>query len=136
MTQFRVIVISVICFIVVSVANHVIITKSRPSNDHWSSSGDRSHDIPQNNFETSKTLTKDQHINTFWWPSPEEYGGILGKIHDFQNPSDCSASSTKFFVWRSKSDNENDTRGLTAWAHAASSHLLHALTDADQPEAG
>lgn len=27
---------------------------------------------------------------------------------------------------------QDDTRGLTAWAHAATSHLLHALTDGDQ----
>mmetsp|Transcript_5308 Transcript_5308/g.9887 ORF Transcript_5308/g.9887 Transcript_5308/m.9887 type:complete len:455 (+) Transcript_5308:193-1557(+) len=131
LTQFRMIVVSVTCATLVSVVNNIIMP-----NDRLSSSGNRSHDTPQKYPKTSKKLTKDQHINTFWWPSPEEYGGILGKIHDFQNPSDCSAASAKFFVWRSKSDNENDTRGLTAWAHAASSHMLHALTDADQPEAG
>ena len=29
-------------------------------------------------------------------------------------------------------NNEVDTRGLTAWAHAGASHLLHALTDGDK----
>jgi len=49
-----------------------------------------------------------------------------------QNPADCSAPSTKFLVWRSMENNEKDTRGLTAWGHAGSSHLLHALTDGDE----
>ena len=79
-------------------------------------------------------LVKANSINSYWWPSAEEGGGLLGKIHATQNPSDCSSASTKFFVWRSRpgKENERDTRGLTAWAHAGSSHMLHAFTDGDE----
>jgi hypothetical protein len=77
-------------------------------------------------------LVKANSINSYWWPSAESGGGLLGRIHAAQNPSDCTSPSTKYFVWRSMKDNENDTRGLTAWAHAGVSHLFHALTDGDE----
>ena len=81
---------------------------------------------------SSPLLVKANSINSYWWPSAEDGGGILGRIHSMQNPSDCTSPSTKFFVWRSLAKNEKDTRGLTAWAHAAMSNLLHAFTDGDQ----
>lgn len=56
----------------------------------------------------------------------------MAKIYNVQHPADCSSPSTKFFVLRSLMKNDRDTRGLTAFAHAASSHLLHALTDGDK----
>eukprot|EP00569_Conticribra_weissflogii_P019794 CAMPEP_0171434572 /NCGR_PEP_ID=MMETSP0881-20121228/9804_1 /TAXON_ID=67004 /ORGANISM="Thalassiosira weissflogii, Strain CCMP1336" /LENGTH=82 /DNA_ID=CAMNT_0011955319 /DNA_START=184 /DNA_END=429 /DNA_ORIENTATION=- len=62
LTQFRMIVISVTCATLLSVVNNIIMP-----NDRLSSSGNRSHDIPQIYPKTSKKLTKDQHINTFWW---------------------------------------------------------------------
>jgi len=80
----------------------------------------------------SQMLVKVNSVNSYWWPSAEESGGLLGKIHAAQNPADCSSQSTKFFVWRSRLDNEKDTRGLTAWAHAGASHMVHAFTDGDQ----
>jgi hypothetical protein len=76
--------------------------------------------------------SKSQSISSYWWPSAEENGGLLGRLSALQNPADCSSPSTRFFVWRSKMKYQDDTRGLTAWAHAATSHLLHALTDGDQ----
>jgi len=76
-------------------------------------------------------LVKAKSIDSYWWPSAEEGGGMLGKIRASQNPADCSSQSTKFFVWRSIRDSERDTRGLSAFAHAGSSHLIHALTDGD-----
>ncbi len=80
----------------------------------------------------SPLLVKANSINSYWWPSAEETGGILGKIQLMQNPPDCTSPSTKFFVWRSLDKNKKDTRGLTAWAHAGMSNLLHAFTDGDQ----
>eukprot|EP00956_Cyclotella_meneghiniana_P007826 scaffold10442_cov22-Cyclotella_meneghiniana.AAC.1 len=35
-------------------------------------------------------------------------------------------------IWRSRLEPELDNRGLTAWAHTATWHMLHALTDGDQ----
>jgi len=68
-------------------------------------------------------------ITSYWWPRVED-GGLLGRIHAMQNPADCSSS--KFFVWQSMTNNEKDTRGLTAWGHTGAQHLLHALTNGDQ----
>eukprot|EP00584_Thalassiosira_punctigera_P023602 CAMPEP_0172574408 /NCGR_PEP_ID=MMETSP1067-20121228/136689_1 /TAXON_ID=265564 ORGANISM="Thalassiosira punctigera, Strain Tpunct2005C2" /NCGR_SAMPLE_ID=MMETSP1067 /ASSEMBLY_ACC=CAM_ASM_000444 /LENGTH=461 /DNA_ID=CAMNT_0013367037 /DNA_START=152 /DNA_END=1537 /DNA_ORIENTATION=+ len=73
-------------------------------------------------------------VSSYWWPSAEDGGGLLGKMNLVQNPSDCSSPSTKFLVWRSMRKNEGDTRGLTAWGHAGASHLLHALTSGDKFE--
>ncbi|KAL7539857.1 hypothetical protein ACHAXR_009672 [Thalassiosira sp. AJA248-18] len=86
-------------------------------------------DVSPSISSSSPLLIKANSINSYWWPSAQDGGGLLGKIYQAQNPTDCSSS--KFFVWRSKKDNAHDTRGLTAWAHAASGHLLHALTDGD-----
>ena len=72
---------------------------------------------------------KANSINSYWWPSTES-GGLLGKMYAKQNPVDCTAA--KYLVWRSLPNNENDTRGLTAWAHSGTYHLLHSLTDGDQ----
>ena len=80
----------------------------------------------------SPVQQKVNSINSFWWPSPEINGGLLGKIYHAQHPPDCASPSTKFLVWQSRPESENDTRGLTAWAHAGSSNLLHAFTDADK----
>mmetsp|Transcript_32001 Transcript_32001/g.69130 ORF Transcript_32001/g.69130 Transcript_32001/m.69130 type:complete len:418 (+) Transcript_32001:160-1413(+) len=73
-------------------------------------------------------------VTAYWWPSAEDGGGLIGKIHAIQNPDDCASSTTKFLVWQSMKNNEKDTRGLTAWGHAGSTHLLHALSDGDQLE--
>lgn len=80
---------------------------------------------------SSPLLEKANSINSYWWPSVKD-GGLLGKIYATQHPLDCSSPSTKFFVWRSSPQNEKDTRGLTAWAHSGTYHLLHAFTDGDQ----
>lgn len=120
--------------------NHLLITKLFATNTdvearlrkinkevdypHQPSSSEHTHPL-------SALLAKASSINSYWWPSAEEGGGMLGKIHASQNPADCSSRSTKFFVWRSRKDSAADTRGLTAFAHAGSSHLLHALTDGD-----
>ena len=80
---------------------------------------------------TSSLLRKANSLTRYWWPSPDD-GGIIAKLHKAQNPTNCSSPSTKFFVLRSLQKNEKDTRGLTAWAHSGSSHLLHALTDGDK----
>jgi len=80
---------------------------------------------------SSPLLTKAMSINSYWWPSTQSGGSLLGKIYKKQNPPDCSSLSTRYFVWLSKPSSEKDSRGLTAWAHAGSSHLLHALTDGD-----
>ncbi|KAL7531851.1 hypothetical protein ACHAWF_003945 [Thalassiosira exigua] len=69
-------------------------------------------------------------VASYWWPAASD-GGLIGKIHAVQNPSDCAKPSSRFLVWRSMRRNQQDTRGLTAWAHAGSSHLLHALTDGE-----
>jgi hypothetical protein len=82
---------------------------------------------------SSRLLQKSSSLTSYWWPSQDD-GGLLAKIYKVQHPADCSSPSTKFFVWRSLVENERDTRGLTAWAHAGSSHLLHALTDGDKFE--
>ena len=76
---------------------------------------------------SSPLLIKANSINSYWWPSAEEGGGLLGKIHAAQNPADCSSPSTKFFVWRSKQDNEKDTRGLTAWVSTFHSRITDYL---------
>ncbi|KAL3791861.1 hypothetical protein ACHAW5_002912 [Stephanodiscus triporus] len=92
---------------------------------------------PSSAASSSPLLVKANSIDSYWWPSAEHGGGLLGRIHASQNPADCSSPDTKFFVWRSMKDNENDTRGLTAWAHAGTLHLFHALTDGDgYPEHG
>ena len=79
--------------------------------------------------ESSPLLIKANSVNSYWWPSTES-GGLLGKMYAKQNPVDCAAA--KYLVWRSLPNNENDTRGLTAWAHSGTYHLLHSLTDGDQ----
>jgi hypothetical protein len=70
-------------------------------------------------------------VTSYYWPSKKD-GGLLRKIHSIQHPNDCLSPNTKFLVWQAMVNPEKDTRGLTAWAHAASSHLLHALNDGDQ----
>mmetsp|Transcript_10545 Transcript_10545/g.18951 ORF Transcript_10545/g.18951 Transcript_10545/m.18951 type:complete len:124 (+) Transcript_10545:107-478(+) len=54
-------------------------------------------------------------VTSYWWPSAEDGGGLIGKIRAIQNPEDCASSTTKFLVWQSLKNNEKDTRGLTAW---------------------
>ena len=100
---------------------HKLQPSSHSSSSHSSSSS----------YSNNPLLAKANSINSYWWPSSTSGGGLLGKIHAMQNPSDCKSSKTKFFVWRSLRNNEDDTRGLTAWAHAGISHLFHALTDGD-----
>ena len=73
---------------------------------------------------------KANSINSYWWPSTDG-GGLLGAIYRKQHPADCTSPSTKYFVWRSRPENEKDTRGLTAWAHSGMSHLLQSFTDGD-----
>ncbi|KAL7548611.1 hypothetical protein ACHAWF_011885 [Thalassiosira exigua] len=99
----------------------------QPSSVESPSSASSSAAVP-----SSPLLLKAQSINSYWWPSAESSGGLLGKIHAAQNPTNCSARATRYFVWRSRRDSARDTRGLTAWAHAGASHLVHALTDGDQ----
>lgn len=81
--------------------------------------------------QSSQLLVKANSINSYWWPSAEHDGGLLGQIYTSQNPIDCSSNQTKFFIWQSLRNNQEDTRGLTAFAHAGISHLFHALTDGD-----
>ena len=81
--------------------------------------------------QSSQLLVKANSINSYWWPSAEHDGGLLGRIYASQNPIDCSSNQTKFFIWQSLRNNQEDTRGLTAFAHAGISHLFHALTDGD-----
>jgi hypothetical protein len=71
--------------------------------------------------QTPEYQQKALSINSFYWPSL--HSGLLGKLHAAQNPIDCNAA--KYFVWRSRIKHEEDTRGLTAWGHAAKSHLMH-----------
>ena len=86
-------------------------------------SGQSANPITTPNNKQSTNIQKATSINSYWWPSPTS--GLLGKLYSAQNPSDCSADSTKFFVWRSRIGYEKDTRGLTAWGHACKSHLMH-----------
>lgn len=76
-----------------------------------------------NPVSNSTHIIKSSSINSFWWPSI--HSGLLGKLYRAQNPTDCDAPGTKYFVWRSRKNHEEDTRGLTAWGHAAKSHLMH-----------
>ncbi|KAL3822393.1 hypothetical protein ACHAXA_010871 [Cyclostephanos tholiformis] len=96
-----------------------------------SSSSSSSYSSSSSSSTSNPLLIKALSINSYWWPSAEVGGGLLGRIRSLQNPPDCKSQSTKFFVWRSLRDNEADTRGLSAWAHAGTSHLFHALTDGD-----
>ncbi|KAL9189901.1 hypothetical protein ACHAXT_009576 [Thalassiosira profunda] len=101
------------------------------SDDADSEDDDDTDDEASSDSQLSPLQRKANSINSYWWPSVKDGGGLLTKIYNAQHPSDCASPSTKFLVWRSKKDNEHDTRGLTAWAHAFTSHLLHALTDGD-----
>jgi hypothetical protein len=80
---------------------------------------------PQPNSETklSAYQVKASSINSFWWPSLDS--GLLSKISHFQNPPDCSSPDAKFFVWRSLPKSHDDTRGLSAFGHTATWHLVH-----------
>ena len=100
-----------------------------------SSSSSSSAPIIKSSSQSSQLLVKANSINSYWWPSAEHDGGLLGRIHASQNPLDCSSNQTKFFIWQSLRNNEEDTRGLTAFAHAGISHLFHALTDGDAYDA-
>ena len=93
---------------------------------------------PSQPVYVSPMLKKAQSINSYWWPDAKTDGGLLGKIYRSQHPpaEKCSSKETKFFVWRSLKNNENDTRGLTAWAHAFYSNLMQALSDGDKFEKG
>lgn len=82
-----------------------------------------------NRISNAKKLTS----TSFYWPSIND-GGLLRKIHQVQNPIDCSSPNTKFLVWQSMRDHEKDTRGLTAWGHSGASQMLHAFTDGDEYE--
>ena len=84
----------------------------------------------QQNKHVPPLVTKANSINSYWWPSIES-GGLLGKIYLKQHPKDCASPSTKYLFWRSRQDNEKDTRGLTAWGHAGASNLLDAFTNGD-----
>jgi hypothetical protein len=98
--------------------------KSRDMNIALPQQEKQSIDTPQSQNNTlPEYQIKASSINSYWWPSL--HSGLLGKLNAAQNPSDCSAETTKYFVWRSRSNNQNDTRGLTAWGHAAKSHLIH-----------
>lgn len=112
--------------VAIPIFNYVIMSKSLSFGN-----GDPPPSQPE---YVSPMLKKAQSINSYWWPDPKTDGGLLGKIYRSQHPpvEECSSKSTKFFIWRSLRDNENDTRGLTAWAHAFYSHLMHALSDGDQ----
>ncbi|KAL7483297.1 hypothetical protein ACHAW6_008951 [Cyclotella cf. meneghiniana] len=74
---------------------------------------------------------KHSHIASYWWPSPEASGGFLAAIHRAQHTDDCSSKRTKYFVLRSLRKNEDDNRGLSAWASVTMHHMLHAFTDGD-----
>ena len=70
------------------------------------------------------SATWSRSVNSFWWPSVQS-SGLLAKLSTLQNPSDCSSPQTKFMIWRSGPEPALDNRGLTAWAHTATWHMLH-----------
>eukprot|EP00956_Cyclotella_meneghiniana_P041434 scaffold226965_cov20-Cyclotella_meneghiniana.AAC.1 len=72
----------------------------------------------------SATSTWSRSVNSFWWPSHKS-SGLLAKLSALQNPSDCSSPQTKYLIWRSGPEPALDNRGLTAWAHTATWHMLH-----------
>ena len=121
--------------ILITLANYLSIAKYISSHKNGNLTADNSNNNSKNNnnLPSSRILQKANSLTSYWWPSQDD-GGLFAKIYNAQNPDreDCSLSSTKFFVWRSLAANEKDTRGITAWAHAGISHLLHALTDGDQ----
>lgn len=75
-----------------------------------------------NSTSSPTHLQKSHSVNSYHWPSSQT-SPLVAKISALQNPQSCSDS--KFFVWRSRINYEEDTRGLTAWGHAAKSHLMH-----------
>ena len=81
--------------------------------------------IPQPSQPTTQYQSKASSINSFWWPSPQQQGGLLAKIYKLQNPQDCNSPNTRYFVWRSVAKNRDDHRGLSAWGHTAMWMLLH-----------
>jgi hypothetical protein len=111
-------------------------TKLRHAMEALQKKSSSSSSLPiKSSSQSSQLLVKANSINSYWWPSAEHDGGLLGRIHASQNPLDCSSNQTKFFIWQSLRNNEEDTRGLTAFAHAGISHLFHALTDGDAYDA-
>eukprot|EP00581_Thalassiosira_minuscula_P012214 CAMPEP_0183715984 /NCGR_PEP_ID=MMETSP0737-20130205/10028_1 /TAXON_ID=385413 /ORGANISM="Thalassiosira miniscula, Strain CCMP1093" /LENGTH=438 /DNA_ID=CAMNT_0025945177 /DNA_START=108 /DNA_END=1421 /DNA_ORIENTATION=+ len=109
--------------------NHILVMESIGDNTRVRQLEQQIKQQPQH---PSLLTTKGASINSYWWPSAKDGGGVLGKIYAMQNPSDCAAPSTKYFVLRAKKNVETETRGLSAFAHAAGSHMLHALTDGEQ----
>ncbi len=119
--------ISIGTLIVITLTNYITIAKYANQNEK----SELTNDIKPSSSSTSRLQRKANSLTGYWWPSKDD-GGILAKIHKVQHPADCSSPSTKFFVLRSLKQFNKDTRGLTAFAHAGSSHLLHALTDGDK----
>lgn len=98
---------------------------------HFPSASSSKPQTIKSSSQSSQLFVKANSINSYWWPSAKHDGGLLGRIYASQNPIDCSSNQTKFFIWQSLQNNQEDTRGLTAFAHAGISHLFHALTDGD-----
>jgi hypothetical protein len=127
--------ISIGALILITLTNYISIAKYI-SSQQMTPNQNEEKELMHSNYlssssSTSRLVRKANSLTSYWWPSPED-GGIVAKLHKVQNPTNCSSPSTKFFVLRSLRKNEEDTRGLTAWAHSGSSHLLHALTDGDK----
>ena len=87
---------------------------------------------PQQTIASSR---KHSHMSSYWWPSPKS-GGFLSAIHRAQHSTDCSSRNTKFFVLRSLQNNQEDNRGLSAWASVTMNHFLHAFSDGDNATLG
>lgn len=118
-----------VLLVAVSIINIVFVIKTHNRNSTTAAYATSPFLSHLSSFSSDPSPSNTRPITSYWWPSVED-GGLLGKIYDMQNPSDCSSKSTKFFVWRSMVNNENDTRGLTAWAHTGASHLLHGTSSA------
>jgi len=126
--------ITIAALILITLTNYVSIAKyisSHKNTPNQNENTELMHNNLSSSSSSSRLVRKASSLTSYWWPSPDD-GGIVAKIHKVQNPTNCASPSTKFFVLRSLRKNEQDTRGLTAWAHSGSSHLLHALTDGDK----
>eukprot|EP00986_Skeletonema_menzelii_P011052 scaffold5559_cov158-Skeletonema_menzelii.AAC.4 len=120
--------ISIGALILITLSNYITIAKYANRNETKELTNNNASSSSSSN---SRLLRKANSLTSYWWPSQDD-GGLLAKIYSIQHPADCLSPSTKFFVVRSPRRIEKDTRGLTAFAHAASNHLLHALTDGDK----
>lgn len=123
--------ISIGALILITLTNYITIARYVNQNEKTELTKTKNDIASSSSSTTSRLQRKANSLTGYWWPSKND-GGLLAKIHNVQHPADCSSPSTKFFVLRAPRRPEKDTRGLSAFAHAGSSHLLHALTDGDK----